>query len=98
MKRDPEKQYIKEKMESIRVKKIHPRFFYHTCTKCKFEYRKEHMYQCDWDDSLLINSYTRYGCSHCFDSETQFVKYLQDKGILYNEESLKKAYRGLEWA
>ena len=38
------------------------------------------MYQCDWEDSRLILSYTRYGCSHCFDSETQFVKYLQDKG------------------
>lgn len=98
MKRDPEKQYIKEKMESIRVKKIHPRFFYHTCVKCHFEYKKEQMYQCDWDDSLLIRSYTRYGCSHCFNSETEFVKYLQDNGILYTEETLKEAYHGLRWA
>lgn len=96
MKRDPEKHYIKKKMDTIRVKKIYPRFFYYPCEKCGFEYKKENMYQCDWEDSRLILSYTRYGRSHCFDSETQFVKYLQDNGILYNEESLKRAYRGLE--
>lgn len=27
MKRDPEKHYIKKKMDTIRVKKIYPRFF-----------------------------------------------------------------------
>ena len=61
MKRDPEKHYIKKKMDTIRVKKIYPRFFYYPCEMCGFEYKKENMYQCDWEDSYLSLSYTRYG-------------------------------------
>ncbi len=94
MKRDPEEQYIKKKMASITVKKIYPRFFYHRCIKCGFEYKKEPMYKCNLDDRILIDvTYTYYGCNHCFDSKAQFIKYLQDSGITYTEKSLRDTYR-----
>ncbi len=80
-------------MNSIKVKKIYPRFFYHQCIKCRFEYKKELMYKCSLDDSVLENvTYTRYGCTHCFDSLIQFTKYLQDRGMIYDEAYLRATY------
>lgn len=93
MKRDPKEQYIKKKMKSITFKKIHPRFFYHKCNKCGFEYKKELMYKCSLNDRVLENvTYTYYGCTHCFSSLIQFTKYLQDSGMIYTEKSLKDTY------
>ena len=43
MRRDPEEQYIKKKMDSITVKKIYPRFLYHRCNKCGFEYKRTYV-------------------------------------------------------
>lgn len=97
MKRNPEEQFIKEKISSIKVKKIYPRFFFRRCNKCGFEYKKEYVYKCSLNDRVLENiTYTYYGCNHCFDSKELFIKYLRDAGIIYTEESLRNIYQKMD--
>lgn len=48
MKRDPAEIYIKERMDSISVKKIRPLFLWHQCEKCHKEFRREPMYHCSY--------------------------------------------------
>lgn len=92
MKRDPVEIYIKKRMDSITVNKIKPLFLWHKCPKCNKEFRREPMYCCnckdDWFDFDCYNEY--YGCTHCFSSKDNFVKWLQDNNILYTEDSLRE--------
>lgn len=85
MKHDPAERYIKERMDSISVKKIRPLSLRCQCEKCHKEYRRELMYRCNCG---IYNNY--YGCAHCFQDKEEFVKWLQDTGSLYTEDSLRK--------
>jgi hypothetical protein len=92
VKRDPKQQYIDEHISSIRVKKIYPFLFYHQCLKCGMEYIREPMYECSYRDWFFEHTSYHEGCSNCFSSENDFKKWLQDKKILYTEETLAKHY------
>lgn len=90
MKRDPVEIYIKERMDSISVKKIRPLFLWHQCEKCHKEFRREPIYSCSYLKYFWEHYYEYYGCSHCFQDKDEFVKWLQDTGKLYTEDSLRK--------
>ena len=99
MKRDPYKEYIKEHIDSISIKKNKPRFSYKRCVKCRMEYKKEEMYKCSWLDKTYMNynkgnyaNHNMFGCTNCFSSEGKFIKYLEDNEYLYTEESLEHYY------
>lgn len=93
MKRNPEKQYIERRMNSIKVKIIRPRFSYRQCQKCGYEYKNEKMYECQYDGAYVqsLKMYA-YGCTHCFRSEDDFISFLQSKSILYTEDKLKSIW------
>lgn len=95
MKRDPAERYIKQRMDSITVKRVRPLFLWYECKKCHKEFRREPMYHCscqdDWFKYGIYNDY--YGCTHCFPNKNNFLKWLQDNDILYTEESLKKLFK-----
>lgn len=90
MKRDPAERYIKERMDSISVKKIRPLFLWCQCEKCKKEFVREPIYSCSYLDDFWEHHFEYYGCSRCFQDKDEFVTWLQDTGRLYTEESLKK--------
>lgn len=52
MKRDPAERYIKERMDSISVKKIRPLFLWCQCEKCKKEFVREPIYSCSYLDDF----------------------------------------------
>lgn len=89
MRRDPiEKEKI-EYMKNIIIRKIHPRFFYHRCSKCGYEYKNETMFECSTSDPPF--SWTLYyeGCKPCFKDEDTFRKWLEETGRLQTYESYK---------
>lgn len=54
-------------MDSITVKKIKSLLFWHKCEKCKKEFVRESMYECECLDELLLSSFYYYfGCTNCF--------------------------------
>lgn len=88
--RDPAERYIKEHMDSIRVKKIRPLFLWCQCEKCHKEFRRELIYHCSGLRYFLEHYFGYYGCSHCFQDKDEFAKWLQDTERLYTEDSLRK--------
>ena len=90
MKRDPAERFIKIHMDSISVKKIKPLVFWYKCEKCKKEFVRELIYNCSYFDYFWEHYFEYYGCSHCFQDKDEFVKWLQDTGRLYTEDSLRK--------
>ena len=97
MKRDPAERYIKERMDSISVKKIRPLFLWCQCEKCHKEFRRELIYSCSYLDDFWEHYFEYYGCSHCFPEKNEFVKWLQDTERLYTEDSLREKYKKGNW-
>ena len=60
------------------------------CEKCKKEFVRELIYNCSYLDYFWEHYFEYYGCSHCFQDKDEFVKWLQDTGRLYTEDSLRK--------
>lgn len=92
MKRDPKQKYIEDHMKTIVVKKCFPLIFYKKCAKCGMEYKKEPMYSCSKQDSLLTHTNYTMGCSHCFNNKEEFKKWAEDNGYLYTEKSLSETW------
>lgn len=88
MKRDPKENYVKRHMNSINVRKIKP-IFYCKCVKCGMEYKRETMYECSFLDDWFEYTVEKTGCTECFSSKYDFLKWLQNKNILYTEEWLR---------
>ena len=80
MKRDPKERFIKIHMDSISVKRVKSRFFWHRCEKCL-------------DEFSLSSFYYYFGCTNCFSDKDKFVEWLQDTGRVYTNESLERWYR-----
>jgi hypothetical protein len=94
MKRDPKERFIKIHMDSISVKRVKSRFFWHRCEKCRQEFRREPMYECECLDEFSLSSFYYYfGCTNCFSDKDKFVEWLQDTGRVYTNESLERWYR-----
>lgn len=90
MKRDPNRKYIDEHLNSIKIKRITPLFFFTKCCCCGYEYKHEFMFECSFEDSWFEhNRHYIYGCSNCFSSANDFRSYLERNGKLYTEETLK---------
>lgn len=89
MKRNPVEQEKNDYMKSIKIRKIHPRFFYHQCNKCGYEYKNETMFECSRSDPPFtwIQYYT--GCAHCFHDENDFRKWLEDTGCIQTYDNYK---------
>jgi len=61
---------MKREPKNYKIKKIHPRFFWHKCFMCKNEFRKEDMWQ--------IKSNTRgisYVCTECAKTRKEIETY-----------------------
>ena len=93
MKRDPAERYIKQHMDSITLKKIKPLILWHKCEKCGNEFVREFIYKCEYLDDWWEHYFSYYGCTNCFFSKDNFVKWLQENGKIYTEESLRKLYK-----
>lgn len=87
MKRNPIERQMKDYYDSIRFRKIRPRFFYRTCDKCNNEYKKQTMYQCEYYDEMFENSVHYYdGCDECFSSLDEFKTYCEDNILIKKEQ------------
>lgn len=87
MKRNPIEAAKKEYYDSIRFKKIKPRFFFKTCDKCHNEFKKEPMYECSFSDDYFTGvTHYVHGCTECFSSIEEFKTYCHETAIASEEE------------
>lgn len=89
MKRDPIEKEKTDYLKSIQIKKIHPRFFYHRCNKCGYEYKNEMMYECSTSDPPFTWTLYHTGCSHCFGTIEDFRKWLEDRKYIRTYDNYK---------
>lgn len=86
MRRNPTETKKKQYFKNIKFRKIKPRFIWHTCTKCKNEFRNETMFECTEPSIMNFNwNYTKYGCSHCFQNQKEFETFMRET-ILCTEQ------------
>lgn len=93
MKRNPKRQYIEDRLKSIKVKKFRPLLFFTRCCCCGYEYKYEPMFECGFDD-VCIGRYRNYiyGCTNCFSSTNDFRSYLEKNDKLYTEKTLNELF------
>lgn len=78
--RNPLEEMKKKYFQNLKISKVHPWLFYHSCIKCGDEFCREPIYECI-EPSICFSSERYYyrGCTHCFNSVENFRKYLEDK-------------------
>lgn len=80
-------------MKSIKTRKIHPKFFYHQCKKCGYEYKDETMFECSALDPLFSSTLYYEGCKHCFNDENTFRKWLEETGRIQTYDNYKTLWQ-----
>lgn len=88
MKRNPNIKILNDYLATISIKKIRPRVFYKKCCRCGMEYKREPMYRLSYYPFAFFteHEHTVYGCSHCFDSQEDFVKYAKEQRYIMTDE------------
>ena len=81
--------------QNLKIRKIHPWLFYHSCIKCGDEFCREPMYECQEPSIIFTWSFYHSGCSHCFNSKDEFRKYLEDSGVICVESDFIENNRRL---
>ena len=82
MKRDPKEKEFEDYVSCVKIKKIHPRFFYTRCAHCENEFKNEDMYKCNYESKTMKTYMTYYGCTECFNSIEDFKEHMHYIGIL----------------
>ena len=85
--RNPLEEMKKKYFKGLKIKKIHPWLTYFDCIKCGDEFCREPMYECSEPDNYFTWHHYYRGCTHCFSSNEDFRKYLEDKGYIHTEEN-----------
>lgn len=89
-KRNPLEEIKKKYFHNLKIRKIHPVFFYHECIKCKNEFCRETMYECQ-EDSIYFSWFNYYvGCNHCFNSKSDFLNYLEQTNKICSKNNFFK--------
>ena len=88
--RNPLEETKKRYFKYLNIRKIHPWLFYHECIKCGDEFCREPMYECSEHSAYfsMINYYK--GCCHCFNSEEEFRRYLEENKNILVEDDFKE--------
>ena len=85
--RNPEEVEKKRYFNGITIRKIYPWLAYHRRVKCGDEFCREYMYECS-EPIIGFSMYNYYeGCTHCFNSKTEFRQYLEDHGKIYTKDN-----------
>ena len=93
--RNPLEETKKRYFQNLKIRKIHPWLFYHSCIKCGDEFCREQMYECQ--EHSIIFTWSNYytGCTHCFNNKDEFRKYLEDEEKILKDDDFKKYSRKL---
>ena len=93
--RNPLEETKKRYFKNLKIRKIHPWLFYHSCIKCGDKFCREPMYECQEPSIIFTWSFYHRGCSHCFNSKDEFRKYLEDSGVICVESDFIENNRRL---
>ena len=88
--RNPLEETKKRYFQNLKIRKIHPWLFYHSCIKCGDEFCRETMYECRSTNIYLYHDNYYRGCTHCFNNKNDFRKYLEDEGKIYTEDNFRE--------